>query len=76
MARVDETATREERGAPALLLTKLHPPVTRSQTVARDRLLELLRPQPGVRLILVAAPAGSGKTTLLGSWRDAQADRR
>jgi LuxR family maltose regulon positive regulatory protein len=33
-------------------------------------------PQPGVNLILVAAPPGSGKTTLLGMWRDRHAAER
>lgn len=65
-----------ERAAPSLLLTKLHPPAARSQTVARERLLELIRPERGVKLVLVAAPAGSGKTTLLGTWREADAERR
>ena len=61
---------------PPLLLTKLHPPAGRAQTIARDRLVERLRPQPGVKLTVLAAPAGSGKTTLLGSWRDCEATGR
>jgi len=76
VASIDESAQRELRGVPSVLLTKLHPPATRSQTLARDRLLERLRPEPGVRLIVVAAPAGSGKTTLLGTWLDAESERR
>jgi hypothetical protein len=32
--------------APPLLMTKLHPPPRREQTVARDRLVERLRPRP------------------------------
>jgi LuxR family transcriptional regulator, maltose regulon positive regulatory protein len=73
---IDKSAERDERAAPALLLTKLHPPAARNQTVARDRLLEHLQPAPGVRLIVVAAPAGGGKTTLLGTWRESEAERR
>jgi LuxR family maltose regulon positive regulatory protein len=61
---------------PALLATKLQPPPTRRQTVERGRLLERLRPEPGTKLVVVAAPAGYGKTTLLGSWRDAEAAGR
>ena len=76
MAAIDESAHREVRGAPLVLVTKLHPPATRTQTVARERLLERLRPEPGVRLIVVAAPPGSGKTTLLGSWRETESERR
>jgi LuxR family maltose regulon positive regulatory protein len=61
---------------PGVLSTKLHPPPARSQTVARDRLLERLRPEAGVKLTVVAAPAGCGKTTLLGTWRDIESARR
>jgi ATP/maltotriose-dependent transcriptional regulator MalT len=67
---------RETFASPPLVVTKLHPPVAREQTVVRDRLMELLRPRPGVKLTVVAAPAGSGKTTLLGMWRDAEATVR
>jgi LuxR family maltose regulon positive regulatory protein len=38
--------------------------------------VERLRPQAGVKLTVVAAPAGSGKTTLLGAWLEAEAGRR
>jgi ATP/maltotriose-dependent transcriptional regulator MalT len=67
---------RETFSSLPLVVTKLHPPVAREQTVVRDRLMELLRPRPGVKLTVVAAPAGSGKTTLLGMWRDAEATVR
>ena len=76
MAAIDESARRDPPTAPSVLLTKLHPPATRNQTVTRDRLLERLRPEPEVRLIVVAAPPGSGKTTLLGTWRETEAERR
>jgi LuxR family maltose regulon positive regulatory protein len=59
-----------------LLLTKLHPPPQREQTVVRGRLVERLQPRAGVKLTVVAAPAGCGKTTLLGAWREAEARRR
>ena len=64
------TGVLAERHAVPLLVTKLKPPLRRDQTVARDRLIEKLRPEPGVKLTVVAAPAGSGKTTLLGAWRE------
>jgi LuxR family maltose regulon positive regulatory protein len=74
---IDEAAVREtSAGPPALLITKLYPPLPRDQTVDRGRLLEVLQPRAGVKLILVAAPAGCGKSTLLGSWRQAEARRR
>jgi LuxR family maltose regulon positive regulatory protein len=71
-----QTTRREPVRSPLLLVTKLHPPVSREQTVARERLVRLLRPGPGVKLTVVAAPAGSGKTTLLGMWRDAESAAR
>jgi LuxR family maltose regulon positive regulatory protein len=60
----------------SLLVTKLHPPPRREQTVARGRLVERLRATPGVKLTVVAAPAGSGKTTLLGAWREFEQETR
>jgi ATP/maltotriose-dependent transcriptional regulator MalT len=57
---------------PPLLLTKLHPPARRDQTVVRERLFESLRESASVKLTVVAAPAGCGKTTLLGTWRDVE----
>ena len=76
MASKDEAGQREARASPPLLLTKLHPPPVRIQTVARDRLLERLRPEASVKLTVVAAPAGCGKTTLLGAWRHIESARR
>ena len=61
--------------SPGLLQTKLHPPAEQDQLVARDRLLDSLRPDPGLRLVVVAAPAGYGKTTLLDMWRRTEASR-
>jgi len=45
---IDDFLEREERAPAALLLTKLHPPAAGTQTVARGRLLERLRPEPGM----------------------------
>jgi LuxR family maltose regulon positive regulatory protein len=73
---VDAKQPRTPETQPRLLLTKLHPPPQREQTVARDRLVQRLRPRPGVKLTVVAAPAGCGKTTLLGAWREAEARLR
>jgi len=68
---VGETIPRDDRqDALGLLVTKLHPPPRRPQTIARDRLVERLQPEPGRRLTLIVAPAGSGKTTLLSAWRE------
>ena len=64
------------RMAPALLLTKLRPPPARRQWVVRERLLERLRPEPGIRLTALVAPPGSGKTTLLGTWVELEASSR
>jgi LuxR family maltose regulon positive regulatory protein len=75
-AKTDQPTRWGPSAAPALLLTKLHPPPVREQTVGRERLIERLRPRAGVKLAVVAAPAGCGKTTLLAAWRDAEARNR
>jgi LuxR family maltose regulon positive regulatory protein len=59
-----------------MLLTKLHPPQRREQTIERPRLVQRLHAEPGTKLTIVAAPAGSGKTTLLGSWRELEEPTR
>src|SRR5215831_2649365 len=69
---IQATRPRASVGSPALLLTKLHPPARRDQTVVRERLVDRLRASAGVKLTVVAAPAGCGKTTLLGTWRDVE----
>jgi LuxR family maltose regulon positive regulatory protein len=71
-----KTVPRRKAAALPLLLTKLHPPTRREQTVTRDRLIERLRPDPGVKLTVVAAPVGSGKTTLLAAWREHEQEKR
>ena len=68
----DTTELRQREGTPPLLMTKLHPPPGREQTLLRDRLFERLRAGAGMKVTLVAAPAGYGKTTLLGTWREAE----
>jgi len=73
----NETAqSRDETRPVPLVMTKLHAPPARKQTVPRDRLLERLRPGPGIKVTIVAAPAGSGKTTLLGAWRELERPAR
>jgi LuxR family maltose regulon positive regulatory protein len=52
----------------SLLSSKLHPAQERSELVARPRLTEGLRRDPGRRLTLLSAPAGFGKSTLLTTW--------
>ena len=66
-----QQAVREHARAPTLVTTKLHAPRRRSETIARDRLLEQLRAGAGTKVTLVTAPAGYGKSTLLGTWREA-----
>ena len=56
--------------APAVLLTKLHPPSVPAQAVARRRLFARLTSGRGLRLSLVACPAGFGKSTLLAAWSE------
>ena len=77
MTASNETAqSRDETRPVPLVMTKLHAPPARKQTVPRDRLLERLRPGPGIKVTIVAAPAGSGKTTLLGAWRELERPAR
>jgi LuxR family maltose regulon positive regulatory protein len=49
-----------------LLRTKLFLPSLRTDRVNRPRLVDRLNKglQPGIKLILISAPAGFGKTTL------------
>jgi LuxR family maltose regulon positive regulatory protein len=54
--------------ATSLILTKIRPPVSRSRTIQRTRLLQKLSLETGTDLVLVCAPAGYGKTTLLVEW--------
>ncbi len=51
-----------------LLQTKLYRPRTRSDLIARARLLERLHAGLDGKVTLVCAPAGFGKTTLLAQW--------
>jgi LuxR family maltose regulon positive regulatory protein len=60
---------------PALVRTKLHPPLRRGE-VARPRLLAALTREPSPRLALLRAPAGAGKTTLLAEWAASPGERR
>src|SRR5262249_10001792 len=76
MRATAETGVRERSPPQTLLMTKLHPPPEREQTVPRDRLLERLRPASATKLTVVPAPAGYGKTTLLGAWRELEQTAR
>jgi LuxR family maltose regulon positive regulatory protein len=76
VSSVEQHLASRERKSPPVLVTKLQPPASRAEWVARQRLLERLRPEPGVRLAVVVAPAGSGKTTLLATWLELEAERR
>jgi LuxR family maltose regulon positive regulatory protein len=53
-----------------LLQTKLYIPATRSDLVARPRLVTRLNTglHPPTKVMLISAPAGFGKTTLVSSW--------
>ena len=58
----------------ALITTKLRPPRTRANLVARPRLREALDRGEGFALTLVSAPAGFGKTTLLAEWLEERSE--
>jgi LuxR family maltose regulon positive regulatory protein len=76
MPSIEHYVERREQDSPPVLVTKLRPPTPRAEWVVRQRLFERLRPEPGVRLTVVVAPAGSGKTTLLGTWVELEAAHR
>jgi LuxR family maltose regulon positive regulatory protein len=58
-----------------LARTKIQPPSTRHDTIARPQLLARLRAAMlDARLTLISAPAGYGKTTLLASFAASQPD--
>lgn len=57
-----------------LIRTKLQPPTTSAQLVARPHLLARLALLDQRKLALVHAPAGFGKTTLITQWRQARAE--
>ena len=65
----------EAPAGPALVRTKLHPPLRRGE-VARPRLLAALTRKPSPRLALLRAPAGAGKTTLLAEWAASPDEQR
>ncbi len=61
----------ESGAAVNLVATKLTAPTPPTRLVGRPRLEESLGravADPGVRVVLVSAPAGSGKSTLVASW--------
>ena len=73
---MDDTLQGGTLSLPGLIMTKLHPPRVRNRAGARDRILERLRPEPGIRLSALVAPAGCGKSTTLGLWYELEATRR
>jgi len=73
---MDDTLQGDPLSLPGLIMTKLYPPRVRDQAVARDRVLERLRPEPGIKLTALVAPAGCGKSTTLGLWYELEATRR
>src|SRR6185312_5685210 len=69
-ARLPDTGRRPASRSPALLATKLAPPVPAHATVVRPRVLaQLTQEVQRYPLTLLSGPAGSGKTVLASSWR-------
>ena len=61
--------TFETRGGTSPLIgTKLEPPESLAQLVARPHLIELMDRSSAGRVTLISAPAGYGKTTLASQW--------
>ena len=63
-ARAGDGAARRAMVAASVL----RPPAARSETVARQALLDRLAESVAARLVLMVAPAGWGKTSLLRDW--------
>jgi ATP/maltotriose-dependent transcriptional regulator MalT len=61
------------RAADPLVSTKLRPSQARPKLVARPRLVDGLKREPGRKLTLLSGPAGFGKTTLLNEWAKSRA---
>ena len=57
-----------QRRAAPVVAAKLSVPPPRAGAVPRPRLQLESQARPGVRLLLVVAPAGWGKTTLMSQW--------
>jgi len=73
-ARLPDTGRRPASRSPALLATKLAPPVPAHATVVRPRVLaQLTQEVQRYPLTLLSGPAGSGKTVLAASWRQGRA---
>ncbi len=65
------TTPNDERPAHAgwpLLHGRLSPPVSRSVSIKRPRLIQLLNQSSDYEVTLVNAPAGYGKTTIVSQW--------
>jgi LuxR family maltose regulon positive regulatory protein len=73
---MDDTLQGDTLSLPGLIMTKLYPPRVRDHAVARNRILERLRPEAGIKLTALVAPAGCGKSTTLGWWYELEATRR
>src|ERR1700733_13346678 len=64
----DESRKSERPGTSVHLLeTKLYAPGSRSDLVARPRLIDAIRVGAAQKLTMIVAPAGFGKTTLLAA---------
>ncbi len=61
---------------PDLLRTKLTPPPTRADRIARPQLIQRFSASIDHPLMLVCAPAGYGKTTLLSEWLASEIGRQ
>lgn len=56
------------KSAPAIIASKLHPPLLSSRYVPRQRLIDWMNEGSDRPLTLVCAPAGAGKSSLVSEW--------
>ncbi|QYB00683.1 protein kinase (plasmid) [Rhodococcus sp. USK10] len=64
----EPTALESGRPRPPTVATKYRPPSPGHPTVQRTQLLDRLRGEMGVRLVLIHGPAGYGKTTVAAQY--------
>jgi LuxR family maltose regulon positive regulatory protein len=72
---VDEDASSRHEPRRKLFESKLIPPIARSETVPRTRVLDRLDTDRDSPIVSVVAPPGYGKTTLLTQWAERSAAR-
>ncbi|HEX5166271.1 MAG TPA: LuxR C-terminal-related transcriptional regulator [Thermomicrobiales bacterium] len=67
-ANEQESPAREILPRDPQLITKLLPPPSPRDLIARPHLAKAIEPKPGQQITLISAPTGFGKTTAMQEW--------